>query len=584
MTTHQSFTEHFRAQVARTPDQEALILLTERDGQLWPETVSYAELDRSARILAARVQRHAPAGERILIAHSSRRLFTISFLACLYAGAVAVPIASPGGRGHHDERVAGIIKDAAVSCVLTATDEAAEVSQLLARTGYGHVTCILADTPLTAADADDWQAPETTSDTTVFLQYTSGSTRDPRGVVVTHRSLLANQRAISEAFGTRPGSRLAGWLPFHHDMGLVGLLLHSLYLGGTAVLLSPIAFVKKPLHWLETISKYDVTVSGAPDFAYELCVRRINDAQIARLDLSRWEIALNGGESVSSDTVRTFNERFASAGLRPEAMIPCYGLAEATLLVSGSASAPAVGHPLRDTVLPGFDERRGGPRPRRDVVHCGPGASADLRIVDPDTCEELADGQVGEIWVSSTSIGPGYFSRPAETAAVFGGRIVDGPRGGYLRTGDLGTVQDGLLYVTGRIKDMIVVAGRNLYPQDLERTVQQVSPLFGASTAFSVPSRPARERIVVVQELRTRSRYDIDLEQLAAAIAQRLSEEHEVRTGAILFVRQGTVRRTTSGKVERAMMRRLFLRGELTALHERIEPEVQQLVTAGSAR
>jgi acyl-CoA synthetase (AMP-forming)/AMP-acid ligase II len=565
VTGHRTFTELIQAQAAQSPEREALVILTERAGRLEPRTISYAELDHQARVLAGRLRQHVAPGDRVLLTHSSRALFATGFLACLYAGAVAVPVAPPGGRPHHDERIAGIVKDASASCALTASDEAADVSQLLARTGYGHVTCVLSDAPPGAAGDAAPDLPETPSDpdAVAFLQYTSGSTRDPRGVVVTHRSLLANQEALGRALGTRPGARVGGWLPLHHDMGLVGQLLHALWLGGTAVLLSPTAFVKRPAHWLETISRYGLTASGAPDFAYDLCVRRVNDAQIAGLDLSGWEVAVTGGEPVDPATLRAFAERFAPAGLRPEALIPCYGLAEATLLVSGAATAPA--------------DLTGA----RGAVHCGPPASADVRIVDPETHEELPDGRTGEIWVRAGGIGPGYWGRPAETAAVFDGRIGDGTAS-YLRTGDLGTLVDGLLHVNGRLKDTIVVAGRNLYPQDLERTAQRVSALFGPATAFAVPG--ARERIVILQELRAGSRYDTDLAGLVTAVQQQLREEYEVTTGGVLLVRPGTVRRTTSGKVERAAMRRLFLRGEVTALHQRVDPEVQRLVASGRQR
>ncbi|MEV7981414.1 fatty acyl-AMP ligase [Streptomyces sp. NPDC086519] len=585
MRGHQTFTEHFQAQVAATPDREALILLTERDGGLTPETISYARLDRAVRDLAGHLRRHVQPGDRVLIAPSARDLFVTGLLACLYAGAVAVPVAPPSGRGHHDERIAGIVGEAAAACVLTSVSEAAEVSQLLARTGHGDVLCLLADgSAVTGADAATQEplrpfVPD--PDMPVYLQYTSGSTRDPRGVVVTHRSLLANQRAISEALGTRPGTRLGGWLPLHHDMGLVGQVLHALWLGGTAVLLSPAAFVKRPAHWLETISRYGLTVSGAPDFAYELCVRRINDAQLAGLDLSGWEVAVSGGEPVHAATLEAFAERFAPAGLRPGALAPCYGLAEATLLVSGTRTAPAAAWRTVDAAALESGRLAAPTGPGRVITHCGPAASVDLRIVDAETCRELPDGRVGEIWVRGDSVGPGYWGRPAETAAVFDCRIEGGGRG-YLRTGDLGALEDGLLYVTGRLKDMIVFAGRNLYPQDLERTAQQVSSLFGAASAFLVPD--SRERFVIVQELRARSRYDVDLAGLAAAVQQRLNEEYQVEAGGVVFVRAGTVRRTTSGKVERAAMRRLFLRGELTPLHQRLHADVERLLTAGSRR
>lgn len=579
MSGHQTFTEHIQAQAAETPDQEALILLTEHEGTLRPETITYGQLDSQARHLAAVLGRHVGPGDRVLLAHRSRALFVTSFLACLYSGAIAVPVAPTGGHGHHDERFAGILKEAAVACVLTSTTEAADVSQLLARTGHGDVVCLPADGPAALTDAGPWEPFTPGPDTVAYLQYTSGSTRDPRGVIVTHRSLLANQRAIQQALGTRPGTRLGGWLPLHHDMGLVGQLLHALWLGGTAVLLTPTAFVKRPANWLETVSRYGLTVSAAPDFAYEMCVRRVNDTQLAGLDLSGWETAVNGGEPIDAATLDAFAERFAPAGLRPGALAPCYGLAEATLIVSGTRTAPA-GRAVDVAALE--KGRLTDPvGPGRTVTQCGPPASVDVRIVDPDTCAEVPDGRIGEIWVRGESVGPGYWARPAETAAAFDCRI-SGGGSGYLRTGDLGALQDGLLHVTGRLKDMIVIAGRNLYPQDLERTAQQVSGLFGASTAFALPG--VRERIVIIQELRSGSRYDIDLAGLAAAVQQRISEQYEVRTAGVVLVRPGTVRRTTSGKVERAAMRRLFLRGELTPLHQRMEPEVEQLMATGSRR
>ncbi|MFE7161664.1 fatty acyl-AMP ligase [Streptomyces sp. NPDC057636] len=581
MNGQQTFTEHIQDRAAETPDREALILLTEHEGILRPETITYGELDRSARNLASVLARHVGPGDRVLIAHRSRALFVTSFLACLYSGVIAVPVAPGGRRGHHDDRFAGIVKEAAAACVLTSTTEAPDVSQLLARTGHGDVVCLPVDGPAALADAGPWEPFAPGPDTVAYLQYTSGSTRDPRGVIVTHRSLLANQRAIQVALGTRPGTRLGGWLPLHHDMGLVGQLLHALWLGGTAVLLTPTAFVKRPANWLETVSRYGLTVSAAPDFAYEMCVRRVNDTQIAGLDLSGWETAVNGGEPIDPATLEAFAERFAPAGLRPGALTPCYGLAEATLIVSGTRTDPEPAWRAVDAAALESGRLTDPVGPGRTVTHCGPPASVDVRIVDPDTCAEVPDGRIGEIWVRGESVGPGYWARPAETAAAFDCRITGGGSG-FLRTGDLGAFQDGLLHVTGRLKDMIVIAGRNLYPQDLERTVQQVSGLFGAATAFALPG--VRERIVIIQELRSGSRYDIDLAGLAAAVQQRISEEYEIRTAGVVLVRPGTVRRTTSGKVERAAMRRLLLRGELTPLHQRMEPEVEQLMAAGRRR
>ncbi|NGO43913.1 fatty acyl-AMP ligase [Streptomyces ureilyticus] len=549
----------FHARAAEAPGKDALVLLAEHGGQLHPERLTYGDLAGRVRALAARLRAHAAPGDRVLILHSSRRLFATAFLACLHARLVAVPAAPPGGRGHHDERIAGIIRDAAAGCVLTETAHAADVSQLLARTGFGQVTCLLTDTGVQPPDDQPATAlsPGPAPDEIAYLQYTSGSTREPRGVMVTHGNLAATMEAIRGALGTGPASRFGGWLPLHHDMGLVGQLLHPLWLGVPTVMLTPRTFVRKPFHWLDTVSRYGLTVSGAPDFAYEMCLRRIGDPKIAALDLSRWRTAVNGGEPVNPATLTAFAERFAPAGLRPDALTPAYGLAEATLLVSAGGPASSAA---------------------QSTAPCGAPASAEVRIVDPGTGTELPDGRTGEIWVRGDSVAHGYWGRPLETAEAFDVRL--GGRGGYLRTGDLGLLAEGQLHVTGRIKDVIVVAGRNLYPQDVERTVQQVSAVFGPATVFAVPG--ARERVVVVQELRARSHYDIDLASLAATVEARIGEEHEVRTGGLLFVRPGTVRRTTSGKVERSAMRGMFLRGELSPLHQRVDREVEQLLTAGA--
>ncbi|MGW1196785.1 fatty acyl-AMP ligase [Streptomyces sp. NPDC002536] len=575
---YRSFTDLVLARAAQTPDKEAFVLLTEQAGKGEPETVSYRALDDGARRLAGWLQDRGAAGERVLVLHADRRLFAISFLACLYAGAVAVPAPPPSGRRHNEARIAAIVKDAHPCVALTDPADAPDVSRMLARTGHGNIPCLAADVVPQSAP---WRKPKLDGDTVAFLQYTSGSTREPRGVVVTHANILANQRVICRALRTVPGARLGGWLPFHHDMGIVGQLLHPLWLGGSCVLLSPEAFVRQPVRWLEAISRYGVALSGAPDFAYELCVRRITDEQLVGLDLSGWLTAVSGGEPVRAEALRAFAERFASTGFRAEALSACYGLAEATLLVSGAPS----GAPRAERLVDAAALEQGtlsAPRPEhpaRTLVSCGMPTGTDVLIVAPETASVLPDGEIGEIWVRGDSVAAGYWNRPGETAATFAGRTADG-RSGFLRTGDLGALLEGELYVTGRLKDVIVVAGRNLYPHDLERTVQQVSALFAAGTVFSAPGE--RERVVVVQELRARTHYDVDYPGLTAAVHSALAEEHDIRAGAVLLVRPGTVRRTTSGKVQRSVMRGLFLQGELPTLHQEITPEPTPLLPAGS--
>ncbi|MFF9406840.1 fatty acyl-AMP ligase [Streptomyces anandii] len=577
MSEHHTFVELIRDRVARTPDREALLLLPDSDERGRPSPVSYRALDSAARELAGWLQARGALGERVLLMHTSRRQFAVSFLACLYAGAIAVPAPPTGGGRHHAMRVAGIVKDVAPCATFTDAALAPDVSRLLAACGHGSVPCLAADA---VPARSPWRMPELSGDTVAYLQYTSGSTGAPRGVVVTHGNLLANLRSIAHALDTGQGERIGGWLPFHHDMGLVGQLLLPLSLGGTSVLLSPEAFLKRPARWLEAIGRYEVAVSGAPDFAYELCVRRVPQEEAALLDLSGWRTAVTGGEPVSATTARAFAERFAPAGLRPGALTPCYGLAEATLLVTAEDTRQPFsvrqvdGAALERDML--RDPRPG--RPERSLVACGRPAGSEVRIVDPESLRALPDGEVGEIWVRGAGVAGGYWRDRAATAEVFEAVTGDG-EGGFLRTGDLGALVEGRLHVTGRLKDVIIVAGRNVYPQDLEHAVQRIGSMFGPGTAFAVPGE--RERIVLVQELRTHRRYGLDLPGLAADVERCLAEEFEVAVDGVLLVRPGTIRRTTSGKVERAATRRLFLSGEIRPLHQRLGKE---LVPAATGR
>ncbi|MEV6329959.1 fatty acyl-AMP ligase [Streptomyces sp. NPDC051909] len=565
MSAHRTFTELMIDRAERTPERTALLLLPDSDERGRPASLSYRALDARARRLAGRLLADGAGGEPVLLIHGSRSQFAVSFLACLYAGAVAVPVPPYDGRSHHEERVAGIVRQTSPRAALTCASLAPDVSRLLARHGHASVPCLAADA---VGGTGAERLPEADPEAVAYLQFSSGSTGSPNGVVVTHRSLLANQEALARLLGAGPDARIGGWLPFHHDMGLVGQLLHPLWLGGTSVTLSPEAFVKRPARWLEAIGRYGIEVTGAPDFAYDLCVRRVTDQELAGLDLSGLRIAVSGGEPVRAETRRAFTERFAAAGLRPDALHAAYGLAEATLLVSGGPAAD--GERTVDTEALERGEVREalpGRRARTSLVSVGRVAEAagTVLIVDPESRRVLPDGRIGEIWVSGPGISAAYWRDRKATAERFGAVTADGT-GGLLRTGDLGTVEDGRLYVTGRLKDVIMVAGRNLYPQDVERTVQRVSSLFGTGSAFSVPGE--RERVVVVQELRTHQRYALDLEELVTDVRRCLSEEFQVAVAGVLLVRPGTVRRTSSGKVERVAMRRLFLSGGLRPLHQ----------------
>ncbi|MGG2463679.1 fatty acyl-AMP ligase [Streptomyces sp. RGM 3693] len=578
MPQHRNFIELVTDRAAERPTQDALVFLTEDGTALTPERLDYAQLDRAARAVACWLQRHGASGRPVIVIQSQGRLFAAAFLGCLYAGAMAVPAPLPGGAHHNVDRLLGIIKDTAAHSVLTDSAGAPDISRLLAAHGQGSLPCLATDAmDPEDADPDAWAHPDVSEDDIAFLQYTSGSTSDPKGVMVSHRNLMSNQLAISRALGTHQETRMGSWLPFHHDMGLIGHLLHPLWLGGTGVLMPAATFVRRPVRWLQAVTDHGITAGGGPNFAYDLCLRRIRDDQLDGLDLSHWERAVNGAEPVRADTLRAFAHRFGPVGLRPQACYPCYGMAEATLIVSGAT--PDTGAVTRTVDAAALEDHRltapEDDRPTRELVSSGRPQDIEVCIVDPETRRELPDGRVGEIWLRGGSVAHGYWNRPDETQEVFRCARADG-EGGYLRTGDLGALHDGELYVTGRLKDMLIVSGRNIYPQDIERTVQKVSSLFGCCTVFGVGDD--RDHVVVVQELRDRGTYGTDMPALASAVRHRVTTEFEVGADCVLLVPQGTVRRTTSGKVQRGAMRALFLAGELQALHRVAGPELDRLL------
>ncbi|BAJ28570.1 MULTISPECIES: fatty acyl-AMP ligase [Kitasatospora] len=554
-----------------------------RGGRLAPllaTRTDYAELDAAARRLAVLLADRGVAGGRVLVLQSETANFVSSVLGCLYAGAVAVPAPVPGNRRNHDERTLGILKDAAISLVLTDRAAAPGISRLIAEAGHGGVPCLAVDA-IEQPDPADWRMPALDPDAPAVLQYTSGSTGDPRGVMVSHRNLAANQRAVTALLGTGPEDRIGGWLPLHHDMGLIGQLMHPLWLGATSVHLPAELFMRHPVHWLRTVSEHRLTVSGGPDIGYELCRRRVTERQLEGVDLSGWRTAVNAAEDVRPTTLDGFARRFEPYGFRPEAFLPAYGLAEATLAVTGGRRGRT--GPLAADAAALEQHRLTGPlpgRPVRELVGCGrPGPEGpELRIVDPQTREELPEGRIGEVWVRGESVAAGYWKRPLENNATFRAVTAAGAEG-FLRTGDLGVLRDGELYLTGRLKELLLVAGRNLYPQDIERGAQQLSSRLGAGVVFSAGPR---DGLVLVQEVRPGGRADLDLPALNLSLRVFVSREFEVRIGNVLLVRPGTVRRTTSGKLERSTMRSLLLAGRLRPLHQVLDPEVAELVEAAS--
>ncbi|NGO66947.1 fatty acyl-AMP ligase [Streptomyces boncukensis] len=527
-------------------------------------TLTYRELDASARGIAARLTADGGPGQRVLLLFPDGLDFVKAFVGCLYAGAVAVPAPLPDRFRTAADRAAGILRDAGAGTVLTDRAHLDSVRAWLRAQGAPGTAC--ADAGTLAGTAETRSPPAPPPESLAFLQYTSGSTSEPKGVMVSHGNLLANLESIHRTIGGTPELSAVGWLPVIHDMGLVGQLLSVLRAGGHLVLMPPNEFLRRPHRWLSLVQEFRATHTAAPNFAFDLCLRRITDEQAASLDLTSLEVVLNGAEPVRADTMAAFADRFARAGFDPAAFSPCYGMAEATLFVSGSprleppVTAAADPEALAEGVLrpaaPGAAQRR--------LVSSGRPLGASVAIVDTGTGEVLPDGLVGEIRVRGAAVAQGYWRRGALTRETFGQTTaVPGAEEGWLRTGDLGAMRAGELFVTGRLKDVVIVGGRNLYPQDMEYVLQRADEHLLADAGAVFGRTAGSADVVVVQEARPVLFRSGDPEEVAGKIRRALAREFDISPRTVLLTRPGTVRKTTSGKVRRSLMRQLFIDGAL---------------------
>ncbi|MCV7383509.1 fatty acyl-AMP ligase [Mycolicibacter longobardus] len=565
--TARTLVELLRLQADRHRDKVAFIFAP--DGAHEKSRLTYAELDRSARAIAAGLQDQGAAGRRVLVVCRPGLDSVAAYFGCLYAGAVAVPVQDRLARLTllaPDARAGFALADSATQDKIRA-----KVDGLTKRP----LRWLAPDAP--GADPDSWVPPDIDADTTATLQYTSGSTRAPKGVVVTHGNLLANLAAIREAWRGDEQAVTVYWLPQHHDMGLIGGILEMVYVGCTTVLMSPAAFIVRPMQWLEAMSRYRATGTTAPNFAYQLCVERSTPEERAALDLSHWSTAMNGAEPVQASTLRAFAEAFAPAGFRPEAFLPVYGLAEATLLVSGGsdAAAPAVRRIDRNAL--GEDRVVEVPDAADDdpgvveLVGCGrPRGDQRIVIVDPETRRRRGPDQVGEIWISGPCVAHGYRGKPEDTEQTFGAYLADTGEGPFLRTGDLGFLRGGEVFITGRCKDLIILRGNNYYPNDIEKTVQgsHRALLSGRGAAFSVAPNPGSgEQLVVVQEV-SPAGDPATLTEVLEAIKAAIARYHGIGAHALVLVEPGSIPTTSSGKIQRLAARQRFLDGGFAALAE----------------
>ncbi|MFP5260275.1 MAG: condensation domain-containing protein, partial [Blastocatellia bacterium] len=532
--------------------------------------LTYAELDRQARAVAASLQAMGASGGRALLLYPPGLEFVAAFFGCLYAGVVAVP-AYPARNERGVSRLRAIVKDAQARVVLTTSPILAMSNRLFAQASDLAGLSWLATDGIADEIAGSWQLLPTRNSDLAFLQYTSGSTGRPKGVMLTHGNLLHNASVVYNAVEHNADDRYVSWLPTFHDMGFMAGVLEPLYAGIPAILLSPVSFLARPFRWLQAISHYKGTTSGGPNFAYDLCARKITEDQISTLDLSSWTVAFNGAEPIRAETLDRFAKTFERCGLRREVIYPCYGLAEATLIVSGGKkSAPPV---VRAVQYRSLQETRvaeagAGDEDTKLMVGCGSALGGQrVAIVNPETLIECSPAEIGEIWVSGPSVAQGYWNNPEETERTFYARIADTGEGPFLRTGDLGYLQGGELFVAGRIKDLIIIRGTNHYPQDIELTVERSQPGFkpGCNAAFSIDVA-GEERLVVVQEVDVRKQPDVNA--ALDAVRQVVAEEHELQVHAISLIPPGTIPKTSSGKIQRHATREAFLKGRLNVLAE----------------
>ena len=512
-------------------------------------SITYVELDARARAIAALLQRTGPPGERALLLMPPGLDFVAALFGCFYAGWIAVP-AYPPPLNQRLERIRTVAGDAQPRAALTSLVLLERIEpRLVDAPDLVQLHWLAIDAAIVAPD--DRRVPDVTSNDPAVLQYTSGSTAAPRGVMLTHSNLIHNAAQIQRRFEAGPESRGLIWLPPYHDMGLIGGILEGVWAGFPIALMAPVAFLQRPRRWLEAITRTRATISGGPNFAYDLCVERIPPPEREGLNLSSWRVAFNGSEPVRPTTLRRFAEAFGPYGFQQSAFYPCYGLAEASLMVSGGrvANAPVV-----------IELEEG-----RDIIGCGESIDDQtLLIVDPVSFVPCAPGEVGEVWVAGPSVAAGYWQQPTLTEEVFGARLANGS-GPYLRTGDLGFLADAELFITGRLKAVLIVGGRKIHAEDIEASLADLQPGArpGSAVALSIEAG-GQERLVVIHEVRAAA----DPDATVRLIRARIAEAHQIPVWAVVLTRPGGIPRTSSGKVQRAASRALFVTRTFDPMYE----------------
>lgn len=572
VNTDQAFSTLIELLIYRAQSQPSQVSYTFLDdGEVEAQRLTYQALDQQARAIAAWLQNIGAAGARALLIYPPGLEFIAAFFGCLYAGVAAVPIYPPR-RNQNLSRLQAVTADARATVALSTAPMIANIKAQFAKEAVWTELQWLATDNVAQDLAAVWQRPKISCDTLALLQYTSGSTGIPKGVMVSHRNLLHNSALIQQSFADTANSCGVSWLPPYHDMGLIGGVLQPLYVGAPLYLMSPMAFLQKPFRWLQAISHFRATTSGGPNFAYDLCVRKITPEQRERLDLACWEVAFTGAEPIRAETLDQFTAVFADCGFNRKALHPCYGMAETTLMVSGSVKAAIPTICQLDGAA--LEQNRIAPAQNqgntRTLVGCGRmWLDQKVVIVDPESCVLCATDQVGEIWVSGGSIAQGYWNRPEQSQTTFRAYIADTGEGPFLRTGDLGFLREGELFITGRLKDVMIIRGQNHYPQDIELTLEKSHPALrpGCGAAFTV-SMKGEERLVIVQEVERNYLRKLNVNEVVESIREAVAAEHGLQVYAAVLLKTGSIPKTSSGKIQRHACRTGFLAGSLNVVED----------------
>lgn len=580
-----------RGRAEQQPEHQAFTFLL--DGDREGQTLNYSEIDRHARAIASSLQRYGLEGERALLLYPPGLDFVPAFYGALYAGVIAVtaPMPVSARLSRTLPRLEAVARDAQPRVALTTSEAMREIEKILPKSPEMRSIRWLATDSIPQNISEDWQEPPIDSKTLAFLQYTSGSTSSPKGVAVSHGNLLHNSECIRLNWQYTHESVSIMWVPHIHDHGLVDGVVQPVYTGFRCILMPNLSIIQQPVRWLRAISRYKGTHSGGPNFTYDLCVRKIRKDEIAELDLTSWVTAVNAAEPIRKETLVRFCETFEACGFRWDTFFPAYGLAESTLVVSGRHGPHFL--TIDKNTLARNCVREVSPESKDAItlVGCGlPMPGTTVAIVNPESMTRCQPDEIGEVWVSSPSVGQGYWNRLEETETVFKSFIRDTKEGPFLRTGDLGFLKDGEVFIRGRLKDLIIVRGNNHYPQDIEYTVEKSHPALraGCSGAFSVDD-DGEERVVVVVEVAARSgtkdlrqRVEVDqvrdssssdhealdIKAVFKAIRTAVAEEHDLSIYAIKLIKSGTIPKTSSGKIQRTACRLAFLTERLETVEE----------------